>query len=391
MSITENKRMKFSYLLYVTIALGIALGLIWGVDGRKAKAAQANGGYLHTDGNRIVDANGNQIIITGLNWFGLETANYTPHMLWAARYTDLLDLVRNLGYNTLRLPYSNEMLEPGRVPNGIDFSMNPELVGLSGLQIMDEIIRYSGQIGLRVFLDRHRPDSASQSPLWYTPQYPEAIWIRDWVFLADRYKDNPVVIGADVHNEPNMQASWGDGNLSTDFRLAAERVGNAILAVNPNWLIIVEGVERYNGTSYWWGGNLRGVRDAPVRLNVPNRVVYSPHEYATSVFAQPWFNAPNYPNNLVTEIWGPAWSFVHEENMAPLIVGEFGSTLAPNVVAKDLPWLTTLTNYLGTRKISFTYWCLNYNSGDTGGILNPDYTVDFNKQNILAPILAPLY
>ena len=39
-----------------------------------------------------------------------------------------------------------------------------------------------------------------------------------------------------------------------------------------------------------------------MRLNVANRLVYSPHEYATSVFVQPWFNDPAFPNNLAA-IW----------------------------------------------------------------------------------------
>ena len=63
------------------------------------------------------------------------------------------------------------------------------------------------------------------------------------------------MIGGDIHNEPYGPARWGDGSAN-DWRLAAERVGNAILAVNPNWLIVVEGVEQASSGEYWWGGNL---------------------------------------------------------------------------------------------------------------------------------------
>ena len=54
-----------------------------------------------------------------------------------------------------------------------------------------------------------------------------------------------MVIGADLHNEPHAPACWGCGDKALDWRLAAERAGNAILAVNPNWLIFVEGVNCY--------------------------------------------------------------------------------------------------------------------------------------------------
>ena len=37
---------------------------------------------------------------------------------------------------------------------------------------MDKIVGYAGPIGLRVILDRHRPDAGAQSALWYTSRYP---------------------------------------------------------------------------------------------------------------------------------------------------------------------------------------------------------------------------
>ena len=122
---------------------------------------------------------------------------------------------------------------------------------------MDKIIGYAGSIGLKVILDRHRPDAGSQSALWYTSRYDEARWISDWEMLARRYAGNTTVIGADLHNEPHDEATWGDGNRATDWRLAAERAGNAILAVNPEWLIIVEGIECVAEACNWWGGNLQ--------------------------------------------------------------------------------------------------------------------------------------
>ena len=36
-------------------------------------------GYWHTSGSQLLDANNQPVRITGVNWFGLETANYAPH------------------------------------------------------------------------------------------------------------------------------------------------------------------------------------------------------------------------------------------------------------------------------------------------------------------------
>jgi endoglucanase len=122
-------------------------------------------------------------------------------------------------------------------------------------------------------------------------------------------------------------------------------------------------------------------------LNVANRLVYSAHDYATSVFPQPWFSDPAFPNNLAA-IWNRMWGFLVQNNVAPVLVGEFGSTLAD---PRDATWMRTLLNYLGTgvNGISFTFWSWNPNSGDTGGILNDDWTtVNTTKQNMLNPFLV---
>ena len=355
-----------------------------------AKPANAAGaGYWHTNGRQLLDAANQPVRMTGINWFGMETANYAPHGLWTRGYRSMLDQIKSLRYNTLRLPFANQLFDPGSTPNGIDYTKNADLAGLSGIQIMDRIIAYAGQIGLKVVLDRHRPDSGGQSALWYTAAYPESRWISDWRMLAQRYAGNTTVVGADLHNEPHSPACWGCGDNATDWRLAAERAGNAVLAANPNLLVIVEGVESHNSNNYWWGGNLQGAASAPIRLNVANRLVYSAHDYATSVFPQPWFSDPTFPNNLAA-IWDRNWGYLFRTNVAPVLLGEFGTTLAD---PRDRTWLQALMSYLGTgtNAVSFTFWSWNPNSGDTGGILNDDWTtVNTTKQGYLTPYLIPV-
>jgi aryl-phospho-beta-D-glucosidase BglC (GH1 family) len=343
-------------------------------------------GFLHTDGARIVDSKGNVVRLTGLSWFGLETSNYAPHGLWSRSMDELLDKVASLGYNSMRLPYCSQLFDAGSTPNGIDEAKNPSLKGLTGLQIMDKVVEGAQKRGIRILLDRHRPDSAGQSNLWYTDRYSEDRWINDWKMLAQRYAGNPTVIGADLHNEPHGEATWGDGNMATDWRLAAERAGNAILAVNPDWLIVVEGIETTGSNNYWWGGNLRSAGGAPVRLNVAQRLVYSTHDYPSSLFAQSWFSDPSYPANL-SAVWDANWGYLVKQNIAPVLLGEFGTKYQTD---SDKKWISTLGSYVSSNGLSFAFWCLNPNSGDTGGILQNDWlTVETNKHAALAPLLAP--
>jgi endoglucanase len=138
----------------------------------------------------------------------------------------------------------------------------------------------------------------------------------------------------------------------------------------------------------WWGGNLSGAAQFPVRLSRPDKLVYSAHEYAISVFHQAWFDDPTFPANMPA-LWDHFWGYLERQNIAPVLVGEFGTTLAD---PKDRVWLQNLMQYLGSGPagIDFTFWSLNPNSGDTGGILNDDWTtVNTGKQSILQPFLIP--
>lgn len=352
-------------------------------------ASPLGSGPWHTQGSQLLDASNRPVRIAGINWFGLETTTYAPHGLDKRTYQDMLRQILSLGYNTLRLPFSSQLFDPGSIPAGINFTLNPDLQGLTGLHIMDKIVGYASQIGLRIILDRHRPDATSQSALWYTSAYPESRWISDWLMLAQRYVGNPMVLGADLHDEPYSPACWGCGDPSLDWRLAAQRAGNAILSVNPSWLIFVEGIQCFHADCGWWGGNLEGAAAFPVQLNVPGRLVYSAHDYPASVSTQPWFSAPSYPSNL-PGVWDKYWGYLVKQHIAPVWLGEFGSALQS---PSDRQWFTALVTYLGTGPsgLNWTFWCWNPDSSDTGGLLNPDWTtVNQAKQAALTPILFPL-
>ena len=145
----------------------------------------------------------------------------------------------------------------------------------------------------------------------------------------------------------------------------------------------------YNGDCSWWGGNLEGAAQYPVQLQVPHRLVYSAHDYPSSVYTQSWFLAPTYPNNL-PGVWDQHWGYLVKQDIAPVWLGEFGTRLQ---TPSDQQWLTALTKYLGqgASGINWTYWCWNPNSGDPGGILNDDWTtINRAKQSYLTPIEFPL-
>jgi endoglucanase len=347
------------------------------------------GTTFHTCGARILGFDGQPAQISGVSWFGMETGTYAPHGLWTRNWRAMLDQIAALGFNTVRLPFSNDALVPRRMPQGINYDINPDLAGKTSLEVMDMLIQGAGERGLKVILDRHRPTSDAQSELWYTDTVSEERWIADWVMLATRYKGQPALLGMDLHNEPRGPATWGSEDPSTDWRLAAQRAGNAILAVNPYVLIFVQGVERSADDWYWWGGNFLNARGAMVELDVPGRVIYSPHDYGPGVYAQPWFNAPDFPNNLPA-IWDAHWGYLAKEQLAPVVLGEFGGRSVGDDA--DGVWQRALMDYVQQNGFGWLSWAFNPDSGDTGGLLSDNWLsvvqakADLYQGHLAAPL-----
>ena len=383
--------------------------------------AHAQGaGYWHTSGNQILDSNGQVVRLTGVNWYGFETPDFLAHGLWAQDYKTILNTIKSNGYNVIRIPFSNQMVESNPVPtNFTSFAngaaANTALVGQTALADLDTIISYAGSIGLRVILDNHRSEAGSSneaSGLWYTSTYSHANWIADWQALATRYSaskftfnGNPTVIGMDLRNEPHMSGASGScwtGDTATNgcpvtltaqnWPVAAQAAGNAVLAINPHLLVFVEGNDCYNGVCGWQGGNLLGVASHPVTLSVANQLVYSAHDYGPNLFQQPWFNSSTTPASL-TAIWNKYWGYISAGGIAPVWLGEFGTTnnstdIQDTTAGSQGQWFESLVAFLrATPAIQWTYWALN--GEDSYGLLDSNYDQtppSALKQSLLAGI-----
>jgi endoglucanase len=395
------------FLIVRAISLVAAVGLaglgVWG-----APAAHAQGaGYWHTSGAQILDAGNQPVRIAGVNWYGFETTQEVAHGLTTQDYKSILNTVHTLGYNTVRIPFSNQMVEtPGTNLNvGYYYNFGPintDLQGLNSLQVLDKIVAYAGTIGLKIILDNHRSEagnSAEANGLWYTGSYPESAWLADWQALATRYAGNPTVIGFDLRNEPHNAyaggSCWDCGSLTNDWHLAAERAGNAVLAINPSLLIFVEGTDAYNNDYYWWGGQLEGVANSPVTLSVANRLVYSAHDYGPNEYGQSWFSGDSQAS--LNAVWTAHWGYISQQGTAPVWLGEFGTENSDADVAGTASgsqglWFESLVGYLQAHpSLNWTYWALN--GEDTYGLLDADYDptpVDQLKQLYLTTIQSPL-
>ncbi len=379
---------------------------------RSEEAVQGDD-WLFTDGNKIVDKDGKQVWLTGVNWFGYNTGTNTFDGLWNSRMEPTVKAIADHGFNLIRVPISAELINQwadGEYPKAnYNNAYNEELNAMNSLEIFDYFLVLAEKNGIKVMPDIHSAQtdaSGHNVNLWYT----DKISVQDYYYalewMAERYKDNDTIIAYDLKNEPHGKpnegknaAIWNDSADTNNWKYVAEIAASKVLAKNPNVLILVEGTEIYpikeggdysstNSEDYyfnWWGGNLRGVAEYPVNLGqYQNKLVYSPHDYGPTVYAQPWFEGDYTYDSLMDDCWYDNWFYIHDEEIAPLHIGEWGGFMRdPN-----LKWMTYMRELIANHHINHTFWCLNANSGDTGGLLLDDFTTwDTEKYNFVKEVL----
>ncbi|MET0989885.1 MAG: cellulase family glycosylhydrolase, partial [Glaciihabitans sp.] len=121
-----------------------------------AASSTALPGWLHTSGGTIRTASNSIYVIKAAAWFGMETSNCAPHGLWSISLQAGLAQIKSMGFNSIRLPFSNECIAATST-NSINYAVNPTLQGKTPLQVMDAVIATAKANGLSVILDRHRP------------------------------------------------------------------------------------------------------------------------------------------------------------------------------------------------------------------------------------------
>ncbi|HUO27663.1 MAG TPA: cellulase family glycosylhydrolase [Bryobacteraceae bacterium] len=352
---------------------------------------------LHTAHHWIVDARGNRVKLAGVNWYGADNIEFSVGGLAYAPLAAIAHEVKAMGFNSVRIPWSNQLVETNpRVPD-YAVAANPELKGKRALEVLDLTIDALAREGVYVILDNHvsRADwccyKGDGNALWHSPAYPEASWLADWRLMAKRYKHQPAVIGADLRNELRFDAAWGGKDPALDWHAAAERGGNAVLEENPNLLIFVEGID--------YALDLTGFARLPVKLAVPDRLVYSAHDY-------PFSHQGIRSYDDYVRIAKSKWAFLRQETDAPLWIGEFGTCQEPRCLDSSDPkqegfWFQNFIRFLRETDLDWCYWPLNgtelsghsrkFGDPEDYGVLNPTYTGPASQQmlRLLQSVQAP--
>jgi endoglucanase len=309
---------------------------------------------LSTSGRYITGSDGRRVKLAGVNWAG----HFDPMVPCGLNYRhrdDLSALLVSLGINSVRLTFALRMLTYGLpVPTAL-VSANPDLAGATPWEVYQECVSALTAKGIMVIPNCHLlyPGSccsgADGNGLWWNAAWPAGKFFAGWEQVAAAFKDNPLVVGYDIKNEPratviggaSYQPTWGGGNQKTDFRWMYDQAASLIHAIDPGKLIICEGLS--------YASTLAAAGAEPV--SAPGKVVYSLHDYS-------WFHSSGQPYDSYKAAMDSHGGYLLAEGRAPVWIGEFG-------IATDKPssmttgWFANFIRYAKERDLDWSLWHLD--------------------------------
>ncbi|MER7922859.1 cellulase family glycosylhydrolase [Streptomyces sp. NPDC096057] len=379
---------------------------------------------LSTRGRYIIDANGNRFRLKSANWDGAQgswtgsgseadNANHhagqnsygIPLGLDRVPLAHLMADFRELGINSIRLPFSNAMIHDATAVPDAAVAANPQLRGRTPLGVFDAVVSALTSADFAVILNNHTNTSrwccgVDGNERWNSSQSTTQ-WADDWVLMARRYASDPRVVGADLYNEVRRDVwddpNWGGGDAHDWFaaaQLAADRI---LTEADPNLLIVIEGI---NWTGLPIDGFAHGrplltpARTLSHTLVATHKLVYSAHFYgytgphhsgATGIGET---SDPRYQDLsrdvLFQALYDEAF-FVSQDDgkhyTAPVWISEFGIG-AGETGAAARAWFGNVTDYFADHDADFAYWPLvGWQGHDDWALLR--YDTDGTRHGLL--------
>lgn len=252
-------------------------------------------GFLHRDGQSIVDGNGKSVLLRGLGLGGwmvqegymIKTGEFAgPQFVIRQKITDVIgeenttefykrykangitkkdiDSLAKWGFNSIRLPMHYNLYT---LPVEKEKVAGENTWLEEGFAMTDSLLNWCKANKMYLILDLHAAPGGqgkdanisdydeTKSSLWESRANQEKM-IAFWKKIALRYKDQPWIGAYDVINEPNWNFSGTNKNgcdeeLNAPLRALQMQITKAIREVDKKHLIFIEG--------NCWGNNYKGI------------------------------------------------------------------------------------------------------------------------------------
>jgi endoglucanase len=230
--------------------------------------------------------------------------------------------IKSTGMNSIRLPFHYKLFT------------DEDFMGLSsqqdGFDRMDSLVNWCRESGLYVILDMHDApggqtgdniDDSYGYPWLFVSEESQALFVDIWKRIAGHFKDEPVILGYDLLNEPIATHFAKEyALLNPQLEKLYKKAVAAIREVDKNHIILLGGAQ--------WNSNFKVFTDS----KFDGKIMYTCHRY--------WCDT------LQANI-GDFVNFRDSVNL-PLYMGETGEN--------SNEWIAAWTRLMVKNNIGYHYW-----------------------------------
>ena len=305
--------------------------------------------FIKTNGSQLIDEHGNSIILKGTNignWLVPEGYMFKMSQVNSPRKIDelLYELIgpdslkvfwdgflnnyithddikylKRIGCNHIRLPFHYKLFTD-------DLYMGDRN---AGFKYFDKIVEWCKEEELYILFDMHcapggqtgdNIDDSYGYPFLFKSKSSQDLMTDIWVKIAKRYKDEPIVLGYDLINEPIAHYFENElDDLNLRLSLLYKRIIGEIRNVDSKHIIFLNGSV--------WSGNFDVFKEL-----IDDNVVYEFHKY--------WFEVNQ---EAIQKYVG-----FRDKNNVPIYIGETGENTDE--------WVNDFRILLDTNEIGWCFW-----------------------------------
>lgn len=327
-------------------------------------------GFLKQKGTKIVDGNGREITLKGVNLGGwLMMEGYILHSPNLPEQTFKKDFTKRLGASILRAfekKFRNNFIQEKDFKtiaelgfNCVRLPFNCRLIELKsykyskdGLSYLTRAVEWARRHKIWVILDLHaapgaqnhdwHSDSLGKADLWHKKENQKRTFAL-WEFLADHFRNEKTIAGYDLLNESVID---DHRLLNTFYKTLIKR----IRAVDKNHILFIEGNK--------WAINLDCLED----FNDSNMAL-SIHTYQPLDFTFNLVPHLRYPLRHYGFSWNRSalkkmfleYKKVAQKRSVPIFVGEFGVNCRQGLFGED-EYLRDILSSFNELGFHWAYW-----------------------------------
>ena len=338
-----------SAIFRLTVVFSLML-TVWSCA-KKVEASSDDIGFIQVKGKDLVKPDGSKFFITGTNlgnWlnpegymFGFKRMN-APRQInelicnlvgpdkaaefWQAfkdNYItkDDIDFIASTGANTIRLPFHYKLFT--------DEDYMGKTSQQDGFARIDSVVSWCRADNLYLILDMHDApggqtgdniDDSYGYPWLMESEKSQQLFCDIWRLIADRYKNEPIILGYELLNEPVATYFDNQDELNSKLEPLYKRAVATIREVDPNHVILIGAPQ--------WNSNFEPLKDT----DYDSQLMFTCHRYGGPATAEAI----------------QAYIDFRDRSNRPMYMGEIGHNTDQ--------WQADFVQVMKNNNIGYTFW-----------------------------------